>query len=89
MASKLLVITTKGCKSCNIIKQLIDVAIPLSAKKVKIEYKDYTDCDITWLKQENITDFPTTLLIKDDLIKFKFVGTKPAIIIARWIRIHL
>lgn len=88
--NKIEVITTEGCHSCEIIKKLIDEAIKLSKVNIdEIIYKDYKEYNKNWLKQNKITDFPTILLIKDNSIKFKFSGTRPVIVIARWLDINI
>ena len=88
MNNKVLLITTKGCAGCAIIRRLIKDAMQLYVKDICFEEKDITDCDKKFIKQNNITDFPTTLLIKNDITMFKFTGTKPAIIIHRWFKVN-
>lgn len=82
-------ITTKGCESCLINERLIKEALSITKKKVDYTTQDFTQVDKNWLKQNNITDYPTTLLIKDDVIRFKYTGTRPSVVIARWIDVHL
>lgn len=87
--SKIFCITTKGCKSCYIVDKLIKEALSMSKKNPEYVNQDFTQVDKKWLRQNNVTDYPTTFLIKDDIIRYKFVGTRPAIVIARWIDVHL
>lgn len=87
--NKVLLITTKGCVGCAILRRLISEAIDMYNKDINFEEKDVSNCDKNWIKQNKITDFPTTLLIKGDVIKFKFTGTRPSIVIHRWLKIHL
>ena len=86
---KVLVLTTKGCEACNTIKHLVEQGVSLSSKEIEIEFKDISECDKKWIKQNKVEDFPTTFLIKDNIIRFRFTGTRPAIIIARWIDVQL
>ena len=87
--SKILLITTRGCEGCAIIRRLIEEAISISKKDVELTVKDASDIDKKWLKHNRVTDFPTTFLVKDDVIKYKFVGTVPAIVISQWIKVNL
>ena len=82
-------ITTKGCESCYKLEKLINEALELTNKKIEYINQDVSEIDKKWLKQNKVEDFPTTFLIKDDIIRYKFVGTRPAIVIARWIDVHL
>ena len=87
--SKVFCITTKGCESCYILDKLIEEALSISKNKPEYVNQDFTQVDKKWLKQNNVTDYPTTFLIKDDIVRYKFVGTRPAVVIARWIDVHL
>jgi len=87
--SQIYSITTKGCEGCATLNKLIEEALTLTSKKVDYTKQDFTEVDKKWLRQHNVYDYPTTFLIKDDVIKYKFIGTRPAIVIARWIDIHL
>jgi hypothetical protein len=87
--SQIYVITTKGCEGCLRLDRLIQEALTLSHKKVEYTKQDFTEVDKKWLKSNNVEDYPTTFLIKDDIIRYRFTGTRPAIVIARWIDIHL
>ena len=82
-------ITTKGCESCFTLERLINEALTLTHKKVEFIKQDFTEVNKKWLKQHDVYDYPTIFLIKDDVIRYKFVGTRPAIVIARWIDVHL
>ena len=86
--NKILLITTKGCAGCNIMHRLIRQAMKSSSKEISFAIKDKGEFDKKWLAQNKITDFPTTLFIKDDVIKFKYVGTNPAVVILRWIDVY-
>lgn len=87
--NKILLITTPGCEGCAIIRRIIEEAITLSKKSIELEVKDAKDLDKKWFNQNRITDFPTVFLIKGDIIKYRFVGTRPAIVISQWIKLNL
>lgn len=89
MENKILTITTQGCESCYILDKLINEALTITKKEVEYVKQDFKEVDKKLIKSYNITDFPTTLLIKDDVVKFRFIGTRPAVVIARWIDVHL
>lgn len=82
-------ITTKGCQSCNILDKLVNEALKLTKREVEYIKQDVSEVNKTWIKKNNIEDFPTTFLIKNGNIKFKFTGTWPSIVIARWIDVQL
>ena len=82
-------ITTEGCESCATLDRLIEEALKLTKKKPIYTKQDYKQVDKKWLKTNRVEDFPTTFLIKNDVIRYKFVGTRPAVVIARWIDVHL
>ena len=87
--NKIYTVTTKGCESCYRLEKLINEALSLTKKEVEVVSEDVKSVNKNWLKRNNVTDFPTTFLIKDNSIKFKFIGTRPSIIIARWIDVWL
>ena len=84
--NKILLIKTEGCESCEIVEHNINNIIN-SFKQCNcvLEVIDKNDCDKVFLKQNKITDFPTVIFYKDDIIKFKFVGNYPIIVIIQWI----
>ena len=69
---KIYLITTKGCEACSIMKNiLIDIF-----NKDDIKIIDIADVP-NWIKiNVKLTDFPTTILVKDNVIKYHFSGTK-------------
>lgn len=68
------VFTTKGCEACNILNNILhDISDKIKYKIENIdcgnlEYKDF-------MKEHNITDFPTMCFIKDNKVVGKFIGT--------------
>lgn len=88
MNNKVLLITTKGCAGCAIARKLVEEAIQMYRHPITFEEKDVNAVDEKFVRNNNIYDFPTILLIKDDVVKFKFTGTRPSIIIHRWFKIH-
>lgn len=88
MKKKVLLITTKGCEACNIVKDLIQKALKIYGKEVEYEVKDKDEVDKKFLSTYHVTDFPSTLLIENDMVVFNFSGTRPAIIIARFMSVH-
>lgn len=86
--NKVILVTTKGCAGCAIVRKLIDEAITMYHGKVEFEEKDISDIDRSFIKKHNICDFPTTILVKNYNVMFKFTGTRPSIVIHRWFKIH-
>lgn len=88
-SKKILLITTSGCEGCAIASKLIQDAIKISKQDVDFEIKDSSGVSKKWLKTNNVTDYPSTFLMVNNNVKFSFVGTRPAIVISQWIRVHL
>lgn len=87
---EILLITTKGCEGCKIQENLIKEAIKNSGLDITFNKADVNDCRKTWLKIHNVTDFPTTMMFDDaNELKFQFSGTRPVIVIERYIDVHL
>ena len=87
--NKVLLITTKGCEGCSILKRLIPEAISMTNVLIEsFEIKDVSEIDKSFLKINKVKDFPTTFLIQNDKVKFSFKSTRPAIVIARFIEVH-
>ena len=82
---EIILITTEGCEGCAIMRNSIKQAIALT-KKEGITYKEY---DFKAVNDNTIkfTDFPTVVFKKDGRIVRKEVGTKPYIVVLRWIDI--
>lgn len=85
---KIMLIITEGCEGCVIQHNLIKEALTLTKRRIKYTVKDVKSLDKEWLKETGITDFPTTLLLKDNKVVYKFVGTRPAIVIFRYIDVN-
>lgn len=66
--------TTKGCSACSHQKRLLKTALE-SHNDITLNVCDYTELP-NWIKINIIfVDFPITILIKDNVIKYHFVGT--------------
>lgn len=85
---KILVITTKGCEGCRIINNLIKQALT-NYKDVEYETKDKSEVSDKLLKANYVNDFPATFLIRNNEVKFVFVGTRPVPVISRYIDVNL
>lgn len=87
---EILLITTKGCEGCKIQENLIQDAIKNSGLDITFNKADVNDCRKSWLKIHNVKDFPTTMMFDDaNELKFQFSGTRPVIVIERYIDVHL
>lgn len=68
------IFTIKGCKACEILNNILD-----SIKdeiKIKIENIDYNNPAYKdFIREHNITDFPTMSFLKDDKVIALFDGT--------------
>lgn len=87
---EILLITTEGCEACKIQENLIKEAIKSSGLDITFNKTDVTNCRKNWLKIHNVKDFPTTMMFDDsNELRFQFKGTRPAIVIERFITIHI
>ena len=86
--NRILLVTTKGCAACLIMNRLLNQAIEESHKSIALEVKDIKKVDTMFLRDNKVTDFPTTFFIKDGVVKFRYTGTNPVTVIHRWIDIH-
>ena len=84
-----MLITTKGCEACDIMKNNILEALVSTTKDISVEVKDREDVSKEELKRLNVTDFPTILFYNNDVLKYKYSGTRPTVVILRWIDIYL
>ena len=83
--NKIVLITTKGCEGCNIMHKSIKQALDCTSKKIEYVVKDITELDKKEKSKLKTYDFPTTLFYKNDRITRQEVGTRPYIIVLRWI----
>lgn len=86
--NKILLITTQGCAGCRIMERLIGEAINKSSKEIEFHKKDFKEVKPKFLRDNGIRDYPTTVFIKDDSIRFIYTGTNPMIVILRWIDVY-
>lgn len=73
--NKIILITIEGCEGCKIMNNVINKALSFLAIPIKFDKLDYTSLSKDFIDTYDITDFPTTLFIKDDVLKAKIVGT--------------
>lgn len=88
--NKILLITTKGCEGCSIMNSSIERALLATSKEVtfeKIDSKDLLSKDKKFYNSLKLRDFPTTVFLKDNIVTRKEVGTRPFIVVLRWIDI--
>ncbi len=85
--NKIILITTKGCEGCSIMNRSIKEAIVQTNKPVYYETRDKKDLTNKELAKLKLNDFPTTLFYKDDKLVRKEVGSRPTIVVLRWIDI--
>ena len=88
---KILIITTPGCLGCTIQSKNVGEAIKTVKSKFNItkELEDYRRIDRSLLRKINAKDYPITLFMINDDIRFKCVGSYPAPVIVRWIDLYM
>lgn len=94
MNKQIILITTKGCKGCEIQRRNIKQAIKDSSLEIDFEIKDFTSLSKyevqDWRnKRVFLKDFPTTIFIKNDVVTFHTTGSLPAIVNLRYIDLYL
>lgn len=68
----LYLITTEGCQGCKIMKDILDN----NFSNIRVRTQDIRFVP-TWIKTNvKLTDFPTLIFIKNDVIRYHFSGTK-------------
>lgn len=85
--NKIVLITTKGCEGCSIMRYSINSALLYSSKEIEFEVKDVSEMSGAEKYRLRLTDFPTTLFYKDGNLVRKEIGTRPHIVVLRWIDI--
>ena len=88
---EILLITTVGCEGCEIMQNSIKEALDSTKKKDitfrESNYKTLRQMEKKLYNELHLSDFPTTVFIKDGKVVRKEIGTKPAIVVLRWIDI--
>lgn len=85
--NEIVLITTEGCEGCNIMRNNIRQAVNHTSKKISFRVKDIKHISNKEIRTLVLRDFPTTLFYKDEQLTRKEVGTRPEIMILRWIDI--
>lgn len=67
--------TTKRCTACRIMKTILQDTI--SDTDIELKVVDFADLPEFIKTSVKLTDFPTVIFLKDGIIKYQFVGTKP------------
>ena len=94
MKRKILIITTKNCVGCSIQVEHVQTAIARTSKDIELEVNDFKELPGRILHKYKVTDYPATLFIykddkADEVVKFKYVGSCPVVMIQRYIDVYL
>lgn len=76
--NRVVLITTEGCEGCNIMKRIVFTAY-LDAKVENVSFGEYDfrEREVEDIvRDNNISDFPTTLFIKENKVIDKIIGTR-------------
>lgn len=77
---RLILVTTKGCEACNIMRRLINKALSydmIQAKSIHYIEMDISDYNKSEFKQKDVKDFPALLFIKNNEVLSTIEGTAP------------
>lgn len=68
--------TTKGCEACRIMDKILKQVHQNNLYTFSIAIKDFAELP-TWITTNvPLNDFPTTIFVEDDVIKYHFSGTR-------------
>ena len=68
--------TTKGCEACRIMDKILKRVYEDNLYTFSIRIKDFTEIPSWIATNVPLNDFPTTIFIENDVIKYHFSGTK-------------
>lgn len=83
--NKIVLVTTKGCEGCSIMCNSIKQALNNTSKKIEFVIKDITELTKEEKSKLKTSDFPTTIFYRNNRITRQEVGTRPYIVVVRWI----
>lgn len=86
---QIVLVTSEGCEACAIMRKNCVEAINETSKVIDFKEKDISEYSKHFLAKHNITDVPTTLLMNNGEVKYKYTGTRPKIVILRWTDVWL
>lgn len=86
--NKILLITTKGCFGCDIMRKSIKDAIAKTKVDIDFTEEDVEIVDKKLLKKFDIKDFPCVIFFKNNKYLFKKVGSVPEVVVVQWINVH-
>lgn len=78
MKKILILVTTKGCEACNIMRRLVNKALSydmIQAKSIHYKEMDVAEYNKSEYKQKDIKDFPSLLIIRDTKTQHVIQGT--------------
>lgn len=87
----ILILTIQGCVGCNVLIKNTKTAIFKSGKfeDIKLKVQSNEEVGIDFLKEHNIKDFPTLMIMNDENnVLFEATGSYPVAPIMQWIKIH-
>lgn len=81
---EIILLTTKGCEGCNIMRNILQEAIKTESN---IEYNEFEFPNIHDVSVYigNVTDFPATFIKNNNIVKL-IIGTRPIPIIKKIIK---
>lgn len=75
MSKVIYLITTYKCSACKFQKDILKEILE-EHKDIELEVIDFSKVPEFIKTNVILTDFPTTIFVKDNVIKYHFVGTK-------------
>ncbi len=70
--------TTKGCEACRIMTKILKKVYSDNIYPFSIKVKDFKEIPSWIATNVPLNDFPTTIFIDNDVVKYHFSGTKTA-----------
>lgn len=78
MSKVIYLATTKGCEACRIMSNILKRVYGDNLYTFSIRIKDFTEIPSWIATNVPLNDFPTTIFVENDVIKYHFSGTKTA-----------
>ena len=83
----IVLITTKGCIGCNVMRSAIREAINTSNLDISFTVKDIKELSGAYKATHKLRDFPTTQFFVDNRKVRQEIGSRPSIVVKHWIKL--
>ena len=78
MSKHIYLATTKGCEACKIMENILRKVHQQNLHTFSIHIRDFSELSNYIKTDVPLTDFPVTIFLEDNVIKYHFTGTTSA-----------